>query len=191
MEIKDLLGDAYHDGMTVEEISEALKGVQMPADQSAEIDRLRNSLTASNSDAAEWKRKYRETLDESTRTAQEREEEHKSLLQRLETLEAEKRIAGYKATYIAMGYEEGLAQSTAEAIQAGDMAKVFENQRTHQASMEQKIRADLMRSSGRPGGDGDSEKKDEDDAIAQARRIAQARAKADKASADVLNQYLR
>ena len=190
MEIKDLLGDSYHDGMSVEEIAEALKGVTLPTDQSAEVEKLRSAVSAANSDAAEWKRKYRETQDETTRTAAEKEEEHKKLLERVEALEAEKAVASYKATYIAMGYDEKLAEATAKAMQSGDMAKVLECQRAFQASMEQRIRSDLMRNSGRPGGDGDNEGQREDPAVAQAKRIAQQRAKADQASADILKQYL-
>ena len=79
MELSELLGSAYKDGMTLEDVTEALKGIEMPADQSAEIDRLRNSLTKSNADAADWKRKYRETQDEATRKSEEDAESVKAM----------------------------------------------------------------------------------------------------------------
>lgn len=191
MEIRDLLGDSYHDGMSVEEIAEALKGVTLPTDQTTEVERLRKALTAANSDAADWKKKYRETQDETSRTAAEKEEEHKQLLERVAALEAEKAVATYKATYIAMGYDDKLAESTAKAMQSGDMAKVLENQRKFQEATEQRIRAELMRHSGRPGGDDSGDSKQEDEAVARARQIAKQRADAEKQSADILGQYLR
>lgn len=191
MEIKDLLGDSYHDGMSVEEIAEALKGVTLPTDQTSEVEKLRKALTAANSDAADWKKKFRETQDETSRTAAEKEEEHKQLLERVAALEAEKAVATYKATYVAMGYDEKLAESTAKAMQSGDMAKVLENQRKFQEATEQRIRSELMRHSGRPGGDDGGDHQEEDEAVTRAREIAKARSQADKASADILGQYLK
>lgn len=191
MEIRDLLGESYRDGMSVEEIAEALKGVTLPTDQTSEVERLRKALTAANSDAADWKKKYRETQDETSRTAAEKEEEHKQLLERVAALEAEKAVATYKATYVAMGYDDKLAESTAKAMQSGDMAKVLENQRKFQEATEQRIRAELMRHSGRPGGDDSGDSKQEDEAVARARQIAKQRADAEKQSADILGQYLR
>lgn len=191
MEIRDLLGESYRDGMSVEEIAEALKGVTLPTDQTSEVERLRKALTAANSDAADWKKKYRETQDETSRTAAEKEEEHKQLLERVAALEAEKAVATYKATYVAMGYDDKLAESTAKAMQSGDMAKVLENQRKFQEATEQRIRSELMRRSGRPGGDDGGDHKEEDEAVTRAKQIAKQRAEADKQSADILGQYLR
>lgn len=186
-----MLGESYRDGMSVEEIAEALKGVTLPTDQTSEVERLRKALTAANSDAADWKKKYRETQDETSRTAAEKEEEHKQLLERVAALEAEKAVATYKATYVAMGYDDKLAESTAKAMQSGDMAKVLENQRKFQEATEQRIRSELMRHSGRPGGDDGGDHKQEDEAVTRAKQIAKQRAEADKQSADILGQYLR
>ena len=122
-EIKELLGDAYKEGMTMEELTEALKSVTLPKDQSSEIEKLKETISKSNSEAAEWKRKYQGTLDEATRKAQEAEEAAKKQQEELETLRKEKAIAGYKASYLAMGYEESLAEDTANALYAGDNAK--------------------------------------------------------------------
>jgi hypothetical protein len=55
MKIQDLLKDAYKEGMTIEEIEYALADVEIPADQSAEIERLKTALSKSNSENAEWK----------------------------------------------------------------------------------------------------------------------------------------
>ena len=189
-EIKELLGDAYKEGMTMEELTEALKGVTLPKDQSSEIEKLKETISKSNSEAAEWKRKYQGTLDEATRKAQEAEEAAKKQQEELETLRKEKAIAGYKASYLAMGYEESLAEDTANALYAGDNAKLFENQRKHQEAVEKKAREDALRGSGRPGGSG-SDKSGDDPAIQTARDLGAQKAAADKAAREVLSHYVK
>ena len=115
MDIKELLGDSYKEGMTVEEFTEALKGVEMPKDQSAEIENLKKRISEVNSEAADWKNKYRSTLDESTKKQQEAEEQAKKDREELQNLRKVTSIAGDKASYLAMGYSEELATDTANA----------------------------------------------------------------------------
>ena len=62
MTIKDLLKDAYKEGMSLEEIETALKDIDLPVDNSAEIDRLKGALTKSNSEAADLKKQLREKM---------------------------------------------------------------------------------------------------------------------------------
>ena len=62
MNIKDLLKDAYKEGMTIEEINAALEGIEMPTDNSAEVERLKNALTKSNSEAADYKKQLRDKM---------------------------------------------------------------------------------------------------------------------------------
>ena len=45
MNIKDLLKDAYKEGMTLEDVEKALESIELPADGSAEIDRLKAALS--------------------------------------------------------------------------------------------------------------------------------------------------
>ena len=116
MDIKDLLGESYKDGMTMDELTEALKNVQMPKDQSEEIENLKKRISEVNSEAADWKNKYRNTLDEATKKAQEAEEKAQKDAELLAQLQKEKAISGYKASYLAMGYDEALATDTANAL---------------------------------------------------------------------------
>ena len=62
MNIKDLLKDAYKEGMSVEDIEKALEGIEMPTDNSAELDRLKTALSNSNSEAANLKKQLREKM---------------------------------------------------------------------------------------------------------------------------------
>lgn len=182
MEIKDLLGESYKDGMTMDELTEALKGVSLPKDQSAEIERLKGVISNANSEAKDWKDKYRSTLDEATRKAQEAEEESRQMQERLAALEKEKTVSGYKASYLSMGYDEALAEETAKAVAEGDMAKVFANQKKHQEAVEKKAREDALKGSPRPGGTGgDGSNSEETEALKLAKQIGAARADASKA----------
>ena len=191
MELKELLGDAYKDGMTMDEVTEALKNVEMPKDQSAEIEKLKETISKSNSEAKEWKDKYRATLDDATKKQQEAEEEAKKNAERLAQLEKERAIAGYKASYLAMGYDEELAADTANALFDGDNAKLFENQKKHMEAVEKKAREDALRGSGRPGGSGTDKSGDDSTAMKMVKLIGEQRAEADKTAKDGLAHYLK
>ena len=191
MEIKELLGDAYKDGMTVEELTEALKNVEMPKDQSSEIENLKKRISEVNSEAADWKNKYRSTLDESTKKQQEAEEQAKKDREELQNLRKITAIAGYKASYLAMGYSEELAADTANALFEGNNEKLFENQKKHMEAVEKKAREDALRGSGRPGGSGDGSGNVETEAEKLAKKIGSQRAEADKIAKEGLSHYLK
>lgn len=191
MDLKELLGESYRDGMTLDDVNNALKDVQMPADQSAEIERLKNSLSNSNSEAADWKRKFRETQDEATRKAEEESERTKGLMERLEVLEREKAIAGYKASYLGLGYDAKDAQTIAEAIAEGKFEKVLEVQKRHQEALVEKTKREILKGTPRPGGGDPGEDDDEQkENIRLARELGKASAGAKQAS-DVMKYYSR
>ena len=150
MKIQDLLKDAYKEGMTVEEINEALASIELPTDQSAEIERLKTALTKSNSENAEWKKKHREALSEEERKAQETADLIKQLQEENATLTRESNVSKHKAKFLGMGYEEALATDAAVAMTDGDMEKLFSYQQKHQEALEKKIRADALKSTPKP-----------------------------------------
>ena len=149
MNIKDLLKDAYKEGMTVEEIEAALADVEFH-DQSAEVERLKNALSKSNSENAEWKKKHREALSEEERNKQETADLIKQLQEQNEKLLRESNISKHKAKFLGLGYEEKLASDAAEALADGDMVKVLEYQQKHQEAFERKVRADAMKGTAKP-----------------------------------------
>jgi len=97
----------------------------------AENGKLRKANTNASADASEWKRKYNETLSEEDRKKKEQEEQTATLQKELETLRAERNVATYKSQLTApdIGFDAVLAQETAEAMNAGDIAKVFDGLR--------------------------------------------------------------
>lgn len=87
--------------------------------------------------------KERMTDDEAAKEAeatarQELEEKYNALLK-------ESTVAKYKAKYLAMGYEEKLAEDTAAALFAGDMDKVFANTGKHMRDVEGKVKAEVLK----------------------------------------------
>ena len=163
MKIQDLLKDAYKEGMTLEEIETALADIELPEDQTPEVERLKAALSKSNSENAEWKKKHREALTEEERKAQETADLLKQLQDRNAELERESGIARHKAKFLGMGYEESLASDAATAMVDGDMEKLFSYQQTHQEALEKKIRADALKGTPKPvPGSGDGTKTLED-----------------------------
>lgn len=155
MNIKDLLKDAYKEGMTVEEINTALEGIDLPTDGSAEIDRLKAALSKSNSEAADYKKQLREKMSAEEIKAKEDAEKWDALIKERDALLREKTVAGHKANYLSLGYDEKLATETAEAMANGEIEKVFANQKKHLEAVEKKIRADVLKDTPKPeGGNG-------------------------------------
>lgn len=153
MNIKDLLKDAYKEDMTVADIEAALADIELPVDQSAEVERLKNALSKSNSENAEWKKKHREALSEEDRKAQETADLIQQLKDQNAQLMRESEVSKHKTKFLGMGYDESLADEAAVAMVDGDMAKVFEFQQKHLEAFEKKIRADAMKGTKRPAPD--------------------------------------
>jgi anti-sigma factor RsiW len=150
MKFKDLLKDAYKEGMTLEEIETALADVELPEDQTAEVERLKAALSKSNSENAEWKKKHRDALSEEEKKAQETADLIKQLQERNATLERESGLAKHKAKFLGMGYDEALATDAAAAMVDGDTEKLFSYQQKHQEALEKKIRAEALKGTPKP-----------------------------------------
>ena len=142
--------------MTFEEVEAALEKVNVPEDNSAEIERLKNALSKSNSEAAGYKKQLREKMTEDEQKKQKEQEEREELQNKYDKLLRESVIAKNKAKLVALGYEEALADETAEAMADGDSEKVFANQQKHLASFEKKVRAEALKDTPKPTPDGDS-----------------------------------
>ena len=98
-----------------------------------EIAKLKQSVTNASADASSWKKKFNDADDalkakmsEEERAEKERAEANAAMQTELETLRKERNIANFKAQIVSIGFEETLSQETAEAMNSGDTAKVFE-----------------------------------------------------------------
>lgn len=139
-----------------------------PAEESAkvkalesEIAKLKQAVTNASADASSWKKQFKEADDalkakmtEAERAEKERAEANAAMQTELETLRNERNIANYKAQYVSIGFDDALAQETAEALNGGDHAKVFDGIRKfidiHDRALAEKA---MLNNPTLPGGD--------------------------------------
>lgn len=149
MDIKALLGDAYKEGMTLTEIETALAAVELPTDNT-EIERLKAAVSKSNSEAAELKKQLRTKLTEDEAAKLKDAEDREKLQSDYNALLTKVTISENKAKLLAIGYDDKLADETAEAMVNGELEKVFTNQKKHMENLEKKIRADVLKETPKP-----------------------------------------
>lgn len=115
------------------------------------------------SEAAELNKQLKSRMTEDEAKAAKDAEERAALIARVEELEREKTTNMYVNSYLAMGYEESLAKSSAEALAKGDMDTVFKNQKSHIDSREKALKTELLKQTPPPAaGTKDSGMKKED-----------------------------
>lgn len=131
--------------MTAEQKLEALLDMEVPdpVDLSQYVEKKTFDAKASEAASLSKQLKARMTDDEAAK-AQEAAE-RQALQEKYDALLKETTIAKHTAKYLALGYDEGLAKKTAEALFDGDMDKVFENQAAFTASREAAIRAESVK----------------------------------------------
>ena len=81
----------------------------------AENEKLKKAQTAASKDASEWKAKFRDTQDEATRAAEERQEELNRILEENKALKQQQTLATHKAGWLGLGFDEALASEAANA----------------------------------------------------------------------------
>lgn len=183
------------DSMTAEQKVDALLGLQIP--DKVDLSRYVPKDTADKyaSEAAEAKRKLRamaadgETAKTDHASAvQQMQEKYDELQSRYDEILKTSTIAANAARYMSMpGYSEELARETAEALYAGDMDKVFENQRTAAQAHEKQIRADAMKSmTPMAGGKSDGASAE----VEYAKKVLKGRADSAEAAKNAMSYYL-
>lgn len=149
------------------------------------------------SEAAELSKKLKGKMSEDELAKAEREAEQAANDAKYADLESKyndlvkaSTIADYKAKYLAQGYDEKLAQSTAEALVEGNMETVFKNGETFKTELEKQIKSEQMEKDPLPGGSaGGREDGDDDSAVAKAKELAKARQGDGKSYEDIVNNY--
>ena len=118
-----------YDEMSAEDKLKALEAYEFdapaPKDNGDEITKLKAALSKANTDAAEWKRQFREKQTEQERAEAERAEREKAVEEELRGLRREKTVSGYVANCLALGYDKDLALRAAEAMADGDAASIL------------------------------------------------------------------
>lgn len=117
-----------YEAMSAEEKLAALEAYEFEEPKPKETDevtKLKAALSKANSDAAEWKRQYRQGLDDAKRAEEERKEHEQAVEDELRTLRRDKTVSGYIAQCLALGYDKELALRAAEAMADNDAAAIM------------------------------------------------------------------
>ena len=177
------------DAMTPEQKVEALLKLEVPekVDLSGFIPKTQ--FDRASSELAEAKRQLKDRMTDEEAQKAEREAKWAEMEEKLKKLEQEKLESNYKASYLALGYDDALAEDTAKALASGDMQKVFENQKKAAAAAEGKLKEQLMKDTPVPGGSSGSDKKDPEN-IEVAKRLGKTKAESLQSSDDILKRYL-
>jgi hypothetical protein len=150
--LKELLGKAYKEGMSLEEVSAALADLTFHTD--SDFTNLKNNISKLTSECKEWKTKYQSTLDAGELAKQQAEEDRKTMLEELNTLKRDKNIADLKSQFLGIGYSEELASDTAIATLDGNTAKVLANQKKFADQLVANTKKDLIKDNPKPQGAG-------------------------------------
>ena len=140
------------------------------------IARTQETFDKKASEAAEATKKLRASATEQSDTAE-----------RIAKLEQALKVKDWTAKYMEQGYDKATAEQTAQALSEGDMETVFANAEKYKTSLEERIKADLMKNAALTGTVGSKPK---NEAMEQAKRIGQQKANANKDTSEVLKHYM-
>ena len=186
---------AGFESMTDAEKVAALTGLEIPEgiDKTKWVPKA--TLDAKLTELADVTKKLRGKMTEDEQAAADRaakeaadKAERDALLERCEKAEKALQVAGFKNQYLSLGYDEKLAQETAEALAAGKHDIVFANGAKHKTALEAKLKAELMDQDRKPSGGSDNGNKEGSD-VAQAKAFAKAQADGNKALQTALDHY--
>lgn len=144
-DLQTLLGDAYKEGMTLDEINAALADRELM--DKSEMDGYvpKSLLDKANTEAADYKKKWRGALSDAEKKEQDEKEKQTAMENELNQLRRDSRIAAYEKNYLGLGYDEKSAKEIAEAMFDGEMDTVFMLQKKFQENKERAIKADMMK----------------------------------------------
>lgn len=135
--------------MSAEEKLAALEAYEYD-DHTAELEKLKTTVSKSNSEAAEYKRKLREATANGEKAVEESNSELTAIKQQLAALQREKSISEHKAKFIAQGYDESLATASATALFDGDSVTLFTNMTKFLADRDKAAKAKALGNMERP-----------------------------------------
>ena len=179
------------EGMTAEQKVDALLKFEIP--ESVDMSKFvsKDTFDKKASEAAALSKQLKDKMSEDERSAAEKAESDKKILEELESLRKDKTVANYTSQYLSMGYSKELAEETAKAMADGDMEKVFANGLKHREVMEKEIKEKLMNGTPKPGGSGGSGADKADSAVEKAKELAKAKNGGGKQFDDIMKNYIK
>lgn len=148
MYLETLLGDAFKEDMSLEDISKALEGIVPQKDESAKLKKL---LENANSEAAKYKKELRAKQDAEEAAAAELKEHIAQIEARNAELEKNEKVSSLSIQLLAQGYDAELAKNTATAFIDGDMETFVSNNNKFLEVQKKAMEAELLQQTPRPG----------------------------------------
>jgi len=113
------------------------------------------------SELAATKKALKTKMSDEEQKEAERIASQNSVEEELKTLRREKSISTYKASLLALGYDEKLANETSESLVDSDFEKVFANMAIHKSAHEKAIKAEALKDMPTPPAGGKPGEEDE------------------------------
>lgn len=150
--LQDLLGEAYKEGMTMEEVSNALEsaGITTKDENSNEIKHYKELVSKANSEAASYKKAMKEKLSEQERAEVERKEQLEALQAKVNQYEQDKILAEYTSQFVSQGYAADIASANAKAFMENDLETLLKNQADLINSIKATTKSELLKNTPRP-----------------------------------------
>lgn len=148
-DLKTLLGDAYQEDMTLEDINEALANKEF-VDKGVLTEYVpKTTADKYATEAAEYKKKLRATLSEAEQAKEAEKEKQEQIENELKSLRRSSAISGLEKKYLGLNYDAETASKIAEATYDNDMDTVFDLQKKFLDNHQKAIKADILK--GMPG----------------------------------------
>ena len=144
-DLKDLLGDAYKEDMTFDDVNSALAERDLVDKSQFDGFVPKTLLDKANSEAADYKKKWKAASSEQERKSIEEAEQKAQAEEELKTLRRENKVSKYEKQYLAQNYDAKDAFDIAEALYDGDMDTVFKIQKKHDDEVRKNIKAEIMK----------------------------------------------
>lgn len=130
-----------YENMTTEEKLAALEAYEPDMSQYV----AKSVFDKKASEAAELGKQLKARMTEDEAKKAQDAADRAALEARVKELETERMVNGYVTAYLAMGYDEKMAKSSATALANGDMDTVFKNQKAFAEAREKDLRAELLK----------------------------------------------
>lgn len=157
MDLRTVLGEAYREDMTLADVETALQSIDLVDPKTAVEGMVAKSLyDKATSELSSYKKQLRAKQSEDERAQADKAAADQKLLEELESLRRDKQINQHLNRYLKLGYDEKLAQSTAEAMVNQDFDTVFANQQAFLAAHDKAVQKERVLSGDKrpPAGDG-------------------------------------
>lgn len=151
MNLKELLGDNYKEGMTFEEIELALQDVEpQKTVDNTQVNHLKNLLSKANGEASKYKKQLQEKMTQEELDAEKRRLKFESMEEELNNLKKQKTISESVAQLVSSGYNEETAKTMAVALSDGDLATALATQKNFLENYKKEVISEALKKTPRP-----------------------------------------